>query len=124
MQTFMRIPLLFLALFIVNVSFAVVAPVSNEKTPITKVHDLVEEVYPSGAALTAKQKRKKARLKKVVAKFEKRITKINAKRAAKGKPQIDFSDPVDKWMWFWIFAWGGALVLSILAAACFLLYSG
>ena len=27
---------------------------------------------------------------------------------------IDFRDPVDKWMWFWIFAWGIGLVILFL----------
>ena len=31
--------------------------------------------------------------------------------------RVDFSDPVDKWMWFWIFGWAAGLLLSILAAA-------
>ena len=33
------------------------------------------------------------------------------------KHGIDFQDPVNKWMWFWIFGWGAALVLSIVGAA-------
>ena len=35
---------------------------------------------------------------------------------------IDFQDPVNKWMWFWIFGWGAGLLLSILGAAT--LFSG
>ena len=44
-----------------------------------------------------------------------------AKRAAKyqkfmGKQGVDFADPVEKWMWFWIFSWGGALIFTLIAA--------
>lgn len=64
------------------------------------------------------KKLNKAELKKQKksAKFAKKMDKMNAKMAKKG---VDFSDPVKKWMWFWIFGWAGALVLYILAAALF-----
>jgi hypothetical protein len=41
-------------------------------------------------------------------KAQKRLAKMERilKRA------IDFNDPVEKWMWFWIFGWGIAVVLS------------
>ena len=28
---------------------------------------------------------------------------------------IDFSDPVKKWMWFWIFGWAAGLLLWIIS---------
>lgn len=31
--------------------------------------------------------------------------------------RVDFSDPVEKWMWYWIFGWAAGLVLYILAVA-------
>jgi ABC-type multidrug transport system fused ATPase/permease subunit len=30
---------------------------------------------------------------------------------------VDFKDPVNKWMWFWIFGWAAALVLAIIGVA-------
>lgn len=48
-----------------------------------------------------------------------------AKKMAKAQKQmgkedgssVDFSDPVQKWFWFWIFGWGVAILFSILAGA-------
>jgi ABC-type multidrug transport system fused ATPase/permease subunit len=33
------------------------------------------------------------------------------------KAGVDFKDPVNKWMWFWIFGWAAAIVLAIVGAA-------
>ena len=46
--------------------------------------------------------------------FEKRMAKMEKKA---NKKDIDFSDPVDKWLWFAIFGWGAGLVLYIIAVA-------
>ncbi len=64
----------------------------------------------STATTIEKQKndlKKEFKAQKRMAKFEKLFKKAG----------VDFSDPVNKWMWFWIFGWGAGLVLSILAAA-------
>jgi len=47
-------------------------------------------------------------------KAEKKASKF--KLFKKGN-RVDFSHPVDKWMWFWIFGWAAGLLLSIIAAA-------
>jgi hypothetical protein len=39
-----------------------------------------------------------------------KIERFFAKRA------MDFSDPVKKWLWFWVLGWAAALVLFIIAA--------
>ena len=44
-------------------------------------------------------------------KREAKATHLFAKRG------IDLQDPVNKWMWYWIFGWGAGIVLSILATA-------
>ena len=52
----------------------------------------------------------------VVDRLEKKLNKKAAKwmkRLAK-KADIDFDDPVDRWLWLWIISWGIAIVLSIL----------
>jgi len=41
------------------------------------------------------------------------MEKMRAKKNA--DVEVDFNDPVDKWMWFWIFAWGLGLAASLLA---------
>jgi hypothetical protein len=47
-------------------------------------------------------------------KAQKRMAKLE--RLFK-KAGVDFKDPVNKWMWFWIFGWGAAIVLSVIATA-------
>ncbi len=42
--------------------------------------------------------------------------KLNLIERAFGKKGIDFSDPVKKWLWFWLFGWLAAVVFYILAA--------
>lgn len=49
------------------------------------------------------------RLEKRLEKKATRLLKKLSRRAA-----IDLNDPVEKWMWFWLLAWGGGLVLSVL----------
>ncbi len=53
--------------------------------------------------LSKKELRKQKRM-------EKRLKKMQ-------KKGIDFSDPIDKWLWFAILGWGASLVLYIVARA-------
>jgi len=64
-------------------------------------------------ASTKVDKQTKKQLKRQE-RFEKRMAKFQAKMEKKG---VDFSDPVDKWLWFAIFGWGAAIVLTILSYA-------
>lgn len=64
-------------------------------------------------ASTKTDKQTKKQLKRQE-RFEKRMAKFEAKMEKKG---VDFSDPVDKWLWFAIFGWGAAIVLTILIYA-------
>jgi hypothetical protein len=43
---------------------------------------------------------------------QKKLNKIERFFAKRG---VDFSDPVKKWLWFWVFGWAAALVLIIIA---------
>ena len=110
------IPILLLA-FVFSAQLQSAATAVYPANEAVSAHAAVEKLFPGDKALTPKQLRKKAKLEKVITKLNQRIAKINAKRAKKGKSGIDFSDPVNKWMWFWIFAWGGALLLTIIASA-------
>jgi len=70
---------------------------------------------PADVAVNAEAK-KSAKLTKKLEKFKRKYQrKANKKNLNNDDSVIDFDDPVDKWMWFWIFGWGGGLVLSILA---------
>ena len=57
-----------------------------------------------------KAKKFEEKLGKLSAKIEKKFAK---KQAKVGDAGVDFSDPVDKWMWFWIFGWGLAILLGL-----------
>jgi hypothetical protein len=50
------------------------------------------------------------RMMKRVAKLE----KLFAKKKSQGGEKVDFKSEPDKWMWFWIFGWGAAIVFSII----------
>jgi len=59
---------------------------------------------------------KSDRLIKKLEKYKERFQRITAKKNLKnGEAGVDFEDPVDKWMWFWIFGWGASIAISILA---------
>lgn len=59
--------------------------------------------------LTDKQAKKMQKLEK---RIEKRIKKLEVKA---DKAEVDFDDPVEKWMWFWIFSWGLGLAALLVA---------
>jgi len=52
--------------------------------------------------------------KKVEKQITKKIAKMQKRFAKNGGTKVDFQDPVNKWMWFWIFGWAAGLLLSIL----------
>ena len=67
------------------------------------------ETNTSNTTTIDKQKnelKKEFKMQKRLSKFEKFFKKAG----------IDLQDPVNKWMWFWIFGWGAAIVLSIIGA--------
>jgi hypothetical protein len=51
-------------------------------------------------------------------KTQKRLERMQKKMTKKGM-DVDFSDPVQKWLWFAIFGWGIGIVLTILASVLF-----
>ncbi len=91
--------LLFLVIFIANPLLAVNKPV---KEATATASSLKKE-------MTAKELKK---LEKIEKKLEKRMDKL--KKKANGA-DVDFDDPVDKWMWFWIFGWGAGFVFALLS---------
>jgi len=107
-------------LFGFNASQAVVGTTTPTDKDGFSVENVLENMFPADADLTAKQLKKKAKMEKRLNKFQTRRDKINAKRIKKGKAEIDFSDPVKKWMWFWILGWGLAIILGILIPIIFL----
>ena len=92
--------------------FALVLPLATQASVAVSTETARTEMIKK----TAKQDNnlipsviKNQKLIKKFAKAQKHFTKKGEK--------VDFSDPVDKWMWFWIFGWGAGLVLSIVATA-------
>jgi hypothetical protein len=81
--------LIFGAFFLSQPSYAMIEPHNGQST-----------------ATIEKQKndlKKEFKAEKRMAKFEKLFKKA-----------IDLKDPVNKWMWFWIFGWGASIVLLAL----------
>lgn len=84
----------------------------------------MEDAY-SSKALTKKELRLQKKNDKKLLKAEKKqyrmekrsawVMKILERKMAKSKKDIGgIDDPVDKWFWYWLLGWGGALVISIL----------
>ena len=84
----------------------------------------MEDAY-SSKALTKQDLRQQKKNDRKLLKAEKKeyrmekktawVMKILERKMAKSKKDIGgLDDPVDKWFWYWLFGWGGALVLSIL----------
>ena len=84
-------------------------------TPMYAVHKApIKSNKESLAAESKKTKKIEKKLEKLMGKIEKKFAK---NQAEVGEADVDFEDPVDKWMWFWIFGWGAGLVLTILGSA-------
>jgi hypothetical protein len=82
---------------------------------------LMEDMMADKATLKAEKQldrqllnaeKKQYRAEKRVAWFSKMINKKMAKSKNKSIGGLD--DPVDKWFWYWLIAWGAALLVSIL----------
>ncbi|MBL7775447.1 MAG: hypothetical protein JNK89_05560 [Saprospiraceae bacterium] len=82
--------------------------------PATASHASIEV---SASAARAEMAQKVGAQKDQLVTALKADKKHKAKLFAKKGNRVDFSDPVNKWMWFWIFGWAAGLVLYILAVA-------
>jgi hypothetical protein len=85
--------------------------------PTTSIQASVS-VTADGATLTVSTKTEKKGLsawieKKAEKAIAKKVAKLQ-KRFAKDGAKVDFQDPVNKWMWFWLFGWGIGLILQTL----------
>jgi hypothetical protein len=91
---------------------------------VVKNHDAVtlDEANMAAAAaadkMTKKELRKQNRMLKKQQRMQKRMERLQRFLEKRGA-DVDFSDPVDKWMWFWIFGWGAGILLTILAPILF-----
>lgn len=77
----------------------------------------IEVASATSKALTKAEIKDIKRAERQQARFEKRIAFVQKVMKKKYDAGIDFQDPVNKWMWFWIFGWGAGLLLSIIGAA-------
>ncbi|MEZ4919540.1 MAG: hypothetical protein R2792_10610 [Saprospiraceae bacterium] len=99
-------------LFLAVLSFALLAPVASQAA-------VASTEAPQAAIERSEVKKEKklfseAKMAKMEKKLAKKMKKIN-KILGKSGNSVDFNDPVDKWMWFWIFGWGGAILISVLS---------
>ena len=85
-------------------------------TGLVTIDEMAADKAPVSKQLTKKELRQQKRALKKQAKMEKRMAKFQEKLQKKmNKKAVDFNDPVDKWFWFWIFSWGAAILISLLA---------
>lgn len=101
---------LFVLSFFASSTFAVV-PADKETSESTEVISSKDLNKANHLTLTKKELRKQKRAAKKQKRFEKRMAKVKDFMEKKG---VDFTDPVDKWLWFAIFGWGAAILLSII----------
>lgn len=92
------------AVMVVNNSDAVVLDEANSAAAV------------AADKMTKKELRQQKRMLRKQNRMQKRMERLQRFMEKRG---VDFSDPVDKWMWFWIFGWGAGLLLTILAPILF-----
>ena len=68
----------------------------------------------TGSGVTTTMSTEQMKVNKKAFKMQQREAKATHFLSKHG---VDFQDPVNKWMWFWIFGWAAGLVLSIVAGA-------
>ncbi len=91
-------------------ALAVAAPITTVEAIVSSQSTATEIAAASEPTLTKKQQRQLDRLEKKLAKAEARA----AEKSASAEEKVDFEDPINKWMWFWIFGWSAAIIFSIL----------
>ena len=77
--------------------------------PASAVVSVKNSQESTTASVSKKELKKQARMEKVMTKIQKKLDKWE-------KKGVDTSDPVNKWLWFAIFAWVAAVVFYILAS--------
>ena len=100
--------LLFLSMVFVSVT-AWGVPIT-EKTTSSNNENKMEITATSSKALTKAE----VRIQKKIERKQRMFKKVIVKKMEK-YGDVDFQDPVQKWMWFWIFGWGAGLLLWILS---------
>ncbi|MCB9307893.1 MAG: hypothetical protein H6565_14950 [Lewinellaceae bacterium] len=70
----------------------------------------MEKINADPEAFLAQDKKMAKRLNRIA----KRVERKMARKAKRGE-QVDFSDPVDQWLWFGVFGLGIAILLSFFA---------
>lgn len=107
----MKLKGILLSFSLVLISFSLSAVNKSNSAAVMadgKNAQLVEVATTNSQAMTMsaiKEIKKEQRMEQRIERIQKKLEKYG----------VDFSDPVNKWMWYWIFAWGAAIVVSILA---------
>lgn len=107
----MKIKGILVSLSLVMMAFSLGAVNKSNSAAVMADGQNVKQMEVVSAASQAMTKAEVKEIKKEQRKVE-RIERIQKELQKYG---VDFSDPVNKWMWYWIFAWGAAIVVSILA---------
>lgn len=107
----MKLKGILLSLSLVMIAFSLGAVNKSNSAAVMADGQNATQMEVAKASSQAMTKAEVKEIKKEQRKVE-RIERIQKKLQKYG---VDFSDPVNKWMWYWIFAWGAAIVVSILA---------
>ncbi len=76
----------------------------------------LDDATATHTALTKQQKKEAKQLARKQKRTERKMAKLQKFMASeKGQKMLGgLDDPVDKWFWYWLIAWGAALLLNII----------
>lgn len=103
---------LYILLVAIMATFAYSPAYAFVKVPTADVIS-VSELTPSASitsTVTTEKSRKELRKERRQERWKKKISNFMDRMS-----DIDFSDPVKKWLWFWLLAWAAALILTIIS---------
>lgn len=76
----------------------------------------LDDAFASDKTFTKQQTKAEKKLAKKQKRAERKMAKLQKFMASKkGQKMLGgLDDPVDKWFWYWLIAWGASLLLSII----------
>ncbi len=105
--------LLFVFALIAQSTFAINPEEGNPKDKDATTYEEYIDHGGDDEDLTSAELRRQRRLER----HNKRLQWLSSKVIDEEPKAIDLQDPVEKWLWFAIFGWGAAILLSIILAA-------
>lgn len=90
------------------VAFALLAPLTTSRAATAVSAKEAREAF---VKKVVDSKFEKAADSKMGQKLTKKMAKFQKFLGKGGGKKVDFNDPVDKWMWFWLLGWAAGVVL-------------